>query len=204
MNVTRKGAILASVVLILVSGAIQPPNLHADAMLVLTENSSTSLTVTLDGTGLFVIQGVGDNWALGLPPGDFLTSPTALYWHEPDTTLSVNAFIPSLEVPSAVSVTSEFHIPPGVPINGNGVQVTLTNGINIGGTVQDLIVQFNDNSDVPEPSTLSYIIVAALISAIGFRRKLRSLLRRGGTKRPCQRQFRCRTYVSRAPSLRHD
>jgi hypothetical protein len=35
---------------------------------------------------------------------------------------------------------------------------------------------------VPEPSTLSYIIVTALVSAIGFRRKLRTVLRPGGTK----------------------
>jgi hypothetical protein len=35
-------------------------------------------------------------------------------------------------------------------------------------------------STVPEPSTLSYMILAALVAVIGFRRKLRTLLRRGG------------------------
>jgi hypothetical protein len=94
MNVTRKRAILASLALILVSSAIQPPSLQADAMLVLTENSSTSLTATLNGTGLSVTPVGGEIWQLTLPPRDMFLSGGLVYWHEPDPTLSVNTFIP--------------------------------------------------------------------------------------------------------------
>jgi hypothetical protein len=104
------------------------------------------------------------------------------FWHEPDTTMSVNAFLPFTNSAS-FNVLSEDPLPAGQLINGNGVQITITNGINIGGVVQNLDVTFTDIGDVaaavPEPSTLSYMILAALVSAMVFRRKLGTPLRRG-------------------------
>jgi hypothetical protein len=185
MNVTPKRSILASLALILVSGAIQPPNLQATAIstLVLTENSSTSLTVTLDGTGLTVTPIIGGNdWEVTLPSGDSFTHPPNVSWHEPDTTLSTNDFLPELNG-SRFEVLSEGPLPVSGIINGNGAQVTITNGLQTMSGVQDLIVQFTDNGDaaaaVPEPSTLSDIILTALVSVMVFRRKLRTLLRSG-------------------------
>jgi hypothetical protein len=69
--VTRKRAILASLALILVSGALQPPSLQATPLLVLTENSSTSLTATLDGTPLVTHQSI-DFWYVDFPAGELL------------------------------------------------------------------------------------------------------------------------------------
>jgi hypothetical protein len=90
MNLTRKPAILASFALILVSVAIQPKNLQADAMLVLTENSSTSLRATLDGAALLVFPGA-DSWLVNMPTGDLFPSPNpSLFRHEPESTSKAN------------------------------------------------------------------------------------------------------------------
>jgi hypothetical protein len=129
----------------------------------------------LDGAALFVFAGA-DSWIVVMPQGDLLSRPNpGLFWHEPESTSRAN--LVSWE-DIQILVQSESFFPPG-PINNNGAQVTVTNGISIGGVTQDLNVVFTDNGDVPEPSTLSYIIVTALVSAICFRRKLRTPLRRG-------------------------
>lgn len=179
MNVTRKRALQLSLVLILVTGAIQPLSLHAAATLVLTENSSTSLTATLNGTGLTVALSVADVWLVTSPATvDFLS--TSLFWFEPNTTSSVNRAALGSE-PNAIRVFSDGPRPVGIPINTNGTQVTVTNGIQISGVLQDLNVTFNDNGDIattPEPATL-WFLLAVLVPVMAFRRKLRTLLRRG-------------------------
>jgi hypothetical protein len=163
-------------VLILVTGAIQPLCLHAAATLVLTENSSSSLTATLNGTGLTVVQFSPDLWQI-TPPAtdDFLMAD--LFWSEPNTTFSVNVALLGVGGFNLIDVISEGIPPVGMPIYTNGTPVTVTNGIVISGVQQDLNVTFNDNGDIattPEPATL-WFVLAALVPVAAFRRKFRTL-----------------------------
>jgi hypothetical protein len=178
MNVTRKRVIQASLALILITGAIQTPSVQADTM-VLTENSSTNLTATLDGTSLTVDTLSSDHWEVHLPAGDFVTGVPAPVWREPENPLVGNRVDISFGFTFFV-IDSEVQIRTPNPVN-NGSSVSFPNLLSTPSGLHDLTVVFNDNGDVavPEPSTLSYMILTAFVSAICFRRKLRTPLRRG-------------------------
>jgi hypothetical protein len=165
-------------------------------MLVLTENSSTSLTATLDGTAL-VVSACCDNYGVAIPPPDFLFV-FQLFWYEPEpgnpSFPAVNGvFLRTSEVDGCpedtcgrqILVISEDSLPqPGLPINSNGSSATVHNVLSTPNGVQDLTVVFNDNADpseVPEPSTLSYMILVALVSVMVFRRKLTGGFSHSGT-----------------------
>jgi hypothetical protein len=165
--------------LILVSGAIQPPNLQAIPLLVLTENSSTSLTATLDGTSLVMNQ-FNDFGYVDFSAGELLGPGFGTYqWKDPEGFWN-------LVVPTA---SSQFYVHSDTPFSpfpffDNGSLQTIHNGLSSGGGIQDLNVVFTDNGDVaavPEPSTLSYIVLTALVSVMVLMRKLTGGFSHSGT-----------------------
>jgi hypothetical protein len=182
MNVTRKRAILVSLALILVSGAILTPSLQATPLpaaststLVLTENSSSELKAVLNGTALSVPVGLPNNWVITLPTG-YTTITQRTIWADPEGTSKTNIVDLNIGEVDVASEATFFGFP-----NPNGSTVTYPNALNTPNGVTDLAISFIDNGDVaaavPEPSTLSYMILTALVSAIGFRRRLRTVLR---------------------------
>ena len=193
MNVTPKWAILAGLALILVAGAIQPAYSSVTPLLTLEETSSTSLTatlanltptpITLTVTYIFFPPGSPDSWLVTLPTG-YLTGPGLIpftNWLEPDSGINSidgdgSQFIKVISDANAICCQP---CPTCPTVNPDDTSVTITSGLYTSSGFVDLAVVFDDDGDVaavPEPSTLSLVVLAVLVSVIGFRRKLGSLL----------------------------
>ncbi|MBV9619248.1 MAG: VPDSG-CTERM sorting domain-containing protein [Verrucomicrobia bacterium] len=167
---TRALPLLAAAIALLI---LQPARAVPVAIhnLVLTENSSTSLTATYDGSavGVSVIYISGDHW--GVTVGFPVTFSGNPQWTEP-------------EDPSAFNVITLFAIPNQFIVNSdylsNGT-TPLANGSpapNFGTDSRDgksISVTFNDNGDVaivPDPgSTLALLALSltTLFAASRFR-----------------------------------
>jgi hypothetical protein len=188
MNVTRNGAILAGLVLIMVAGAIQPAYSSVTPLLTLEETSSTSLTATLANLTptpitLTVINGGPGIWRLQLPT-PYVAGFAETDWLEPEDSSRGNFVFPDVVGSNLIDVYSDFICPNGCAnANADETSVTLSYGLGTFGSsgvaYVDLAVVFDDDGEVatvPEPSTLSLVVVVALVSVIGFRRKLGSLM----------------------------
>ena len=101
---------------------------------------------------------------------------------EPSTTGSINEVLLLNDPFNTIIITSDVpFVSTGLPTNGTPITDTEALLIQIAPNVtllDDLQVTFNDNSNVPEPATLWFLLVA-LVPVMAFRRKLRTLLRFG-------------------------
>jgi hypothetical protein len=143
-----------------------------DHQLVFTENSSTSLTVTFDGStsGITVTESGPDRWTVALP--FVITGLHQAQWVEPENSNAVN-----LVQDAGPAGNGFFRVFSGtgkafLPLTANGMSVTFgtdaSDGIAIAAT-------FNDNGDtdaVPDTGTTGSLLGLSLTGLAFFRRKL--------------------------------
>jgi len=162
----------AFAVVIAAALAAQPMRATAINNLVITENSSTSLTATYNGNPATVINIGPDLWILA-NPGVFFNDTIDRVWTEPDNAAGINNFGrvgPSLG--DVVDIQSDLSGSGGNP-NGTTVPNLGTDSTN-GGSVS---VTFFDNGDVATAadtgSTLGLLALA--LAALAGASRLRSL-----------------------------
>ena len=115
---------------------------------VITETSSTSLTVTYDGTPLTVspVPGTTDQWSFILTPG--FRSTEQYQWAEPENSLFVNlvSFF-ATDVTHQAFVSSDANLLPALSphMDGDSIKVGTDGGI-------DVFAMFTDNAARSEGS----------------------------------------------------
>ncbi len=165
------------------------PLFGQDHQLVMTENSSSSLTVTYDGSsaGIVVDPFSADSWLVTFPTTTHLGFE--LDWQEPGNPSLVNDFNiypPDIGISNTWIVSSEFTLPGGAaqdmlqPSDG----FTFTN---IGGDLRDetpIDATFHDvaTDAVPEPATWVSLFTGAAILALLGRRKRAAFIAAGVRK----------------------
>jgi hypothetical protein len=161
-------AITAALLTQPVFGAISPVH-----QFVLTENSSTSLAVTYDGSPLTVLQppGFPDEWNFALPTG-FLATVGLQQWTEPENSNLVNAVSFGTAMTRAGIVQSDFSLNTQFPINADGASVLVGTD---GGV--DVFASFTDNAvtseaTVPDTGTTYSLFGLSLMGLAFLRRKL--------------------------------
>ena len=143
--------------------------------IVITENSSTSLTVTYNGStsGITITFIEGEEWVVFLPFA--ITGGTAANWTEPEDSSLFNyaEFIGGSRNRLIVhSDATLFGFPHQFPLGANGTPVDF--GINLSDNVAVQAV-FNDNGDVaktPETGTTLSLFGLSLMGLTFLRRKL--------------------------------
>jgi len=159
---------------------IARPAFGQDHQLVMTENSSLSLTVTYDGSsaGITVVPGSADSWLVTFPTTTHLGFE--LDWQEPgDPTLvnDFNIYDPDIGISNTWMVSSEFTLPGGAtqdsaqPADGHTFAF-------IGSDFLDdmpIDATFNDVESigaVPEPATWAAVLLTTgtILSSLWRRR----------------------------------
>ena len=154
----------------------QPMRAGVIDTLVITENSSTSLTAILNGTtALSVGNTSSDNWTITLT-GVFANSDNVAlsqFWTEPDVAGFVNAVTFNNLFPGVLFVGSDF---PGQSGLADGTTDFTSFGLVVGpGTVAPLFVTFFDKGDVatvPDTGTTFSLFGLSLMGLAFLRRKL--------------------------------
>ena len=144
--------------------------------IVITENASTSLTVTYNGstsgvTVSFLSSGkLGDAWKVTFPSTVSFTSVNntgvAAFWVEPENSSQLNAgfFHPS----SNVAFIFSEHPAVTNPTVPNGTTVTdIGTDTGDGGSIS---VTFNDKSDVPDTGSTLGLLFVSVIALFGLNR----------------------------------
>ena len=165
--------ILVLVVAITAALGIQPASAGAIHSFVITEVSSTSLTVTYDGSPLTVTFHSSESWTFLLPAG-FLSNDVGglLQWTEPENSNLANQVSFGSEITRGGFVVSDQSILNQFPINADGtsVEVGTDGGVPV-------LATFNDNASGSETapdtaSTLSLLFLA--LTAVFGASRLRS------------------------------
>jgi hypothetical protein len=175
---TKTVASRLALLAITIAAALLTQPMHAGAIdnLVFTENSSTSLTATLNGNALSVTRVGTDGWFVtlagvsgpiqlpGKPPLD-----CHQFWTEPGAaSFPVNAVTTQMSL-NRISVTSDLNVPvPGLP---DGTQDTM----NFSLSGNPLFVTFFDKGDVataPDTGTTGSLFGLGLMGLAFLRRKL--------------------------------
>jgi hypothetical protein len=151
----------------LVAGAMFLPSIVQGqaSSLVINENSSTSLTATLDGVSQSVINESPNNWFIELTTVD----GNQQFWTEPGEQGVLNLVQPQFG--NGIVVVSD--LVSGASSLGNGV--TDTTSFTINGL--ELDVTYNDNGDGPSvPDTASTLPLLSLsLAALGIFAKRRTV-----------------------------
>ena len=152
--------------------ATQPVFGGAVHQFVLTENSSTSLAVTYDGSPLTVNPGGSDSWNFTLPAGFVNTSVEGgQAWTEPENSNLVNFVTFGGEVANLAFITSDSLAGRGVsPIaDGTSVQVGTVGGVAVFATFSDKAAA---SEAVPEAGTTCSLLALSLTGLAFLRRTL--------------------------------
>jgi hypothetical protein len=166
-------ALAIAVVLVMQLAFAQVPTHN----IVLTENSSTNLTATYDGstTGVTVTFQAPNQWVVTFPATVNLGSTGRnVDWIEPDISSLANAVSFFPEVSSVLGVSSDAAISPSFSPTPNGSTVNNVGFDSRGGSIS---ATFHDNGDtraVPETGSTLGLLFLALIGVLGANR-LRSL-----------------------------
>jgi hypothetical protein len=166
----------ALMVAITAAWAAQPVFGGAVHQFVLTENSSTNLSVTYDGSPLTVNFVSSDSWNFLLPAG-FVNTLAAFNqaWTEPGNSNLVNLVNFGTEITRAAAITSDLTIDPlsgsGVsPVaDGTSVQVGAVGGVAVFATFNDKAAA---SEAVPDTGTTRSLLALSLIGLAFLRRKL--------------------------------
>jgi|SRR4051812_5284884 hypothetical protein len=159
---------MKTILLLVVGTAValtQPVIAGAIHQLSITENSSTSLTATYDGSPLTVtVFGFPEAWTISLPPS-FVPSTFLQQWSEPENSTLVNSvnFGSSLFF---VLIKSDRQFTDTFALNGDGATVPV--GTDRGATV---FATFNDNAAgseaAPDTGATIGLLFLALIALFG-------------------------------------
>jgi hypothetical protein len=155
--------LLPTVIVAITTAFVTVTSANAQHTFSLTENSSTSLSVTFDGSssGIEVINTALDQWTVDLPFG--ITGTPAAQWIEPENNGLVNLVQNTSPSNGVVDVTSDTN-----PLAALGSSVD-GSSIPFGSDTSDemaINAVYHDNaatSEVPEPGT-----IACLISGLSF------------------------------------
>ena len=109
--------------------------------LVFTENSSTSLSATFDGTSVTTTNSGPNVWSLSV--GGLTPDSPGVQWVEPEDARLYNVLI--LFAGGSMSVVSDFDFQSGLTIGGNGG--TINSVLIDNNDEQPVNVTFNDNGD---------------------------------------------------------
>ena len=166
--------ILPALMIAITAALAQPVLASVQHQLIFTEDSSTSLAVTFDGsTSGITITFIGDEeWLVDLPFA--LTDNTAANWTEPEDSLF--NYVEFMGGPrNRLIVHSDatlFGSPHSFPLGANGTAVDF--GIDLSDNVAVQAV-FNDNGDVataPDTGTTASLFGLSLTGLAFLRRKL--------------------------------
>jgi hypothetical protein len=159
------------VLVVAISAALvnQPASAGAIHSFVLTENSSTSLTVTYDGSSLAVTFVNLDSWIFLLPAG-FSSTVDLEQWTEPENSNLVNQVSFGSDITRSGFVVSDHSIVNIFPINANGttIEVGTDGGVPVFAT-------FNDNAagsegTAPDTGSTLGLLFLALTAVFGASR----------------------------------
>jgi hypothetical protein len=176
-----KPSAMAAAILLLTAPAFQGfSQSTAPGTLVLTENSSASLTVTLDGNPVSVTTLGTDHWSFTLPFGFILNGEDGeASWAEPDGSGTYNDLVVNTAPtasPAQLEVFSDAK-PGGVnPLVGNGVVVP---GGDVTGDIP-INVTFFDNGDgpgtgtVPDGASTALLALPAILALFAMARLRKS------------------------------
>lgn len=152
--------------------ATQPLKAEVINQIVLTENSSTSLTATYNGsTSGVTVTFLGDDlWNVTFPASVTFSLFGGVNWLEPGSTTQGNEVTFFTPPSHTLSVISDFQLA-GLTTVGNGITVNNvgTDSIN-GGSIS---ATFNDNGDVasaPDTGSTLGLLAVALAGLIGASR----------------------------------
>jgi len=153
----------------------QPVRAGVINSIVITENSSTSLTVTYNGStsGITITFIEGEEWLVNLPFA--VTNGTAANWTEPEDSSLFNyaEFIGGSRNRLIVhSDAALFGFPHQFPLGANGTPVDFGKDLSDNVAVQAV---FNDNGDVaktPDTGTTFSLFGLSLMGLTFLRRKL--------------------------------
>ena len=174
-NFTRK-ILPTLIVAITAACATQPLFGGAVHQFVLTETSSTSLTVTYDGVPITPHFVSPDSWTFLLPT-DFVDTLVGFgqAWTEPDNSNLVNLVNFGTDITRAGSITSDLTLDPlagtGIsPIaDGTTVQVGTAGGVAVFATFHD---NAGASEGAPDTGTTYSLLSISLVSLAFLRRKL--------------------------------
>jgi len=176
MSISTLKMLPAVIVVITAASATQPVFGGAVHQFVLTENSSTSLAVTYDGSPLTVNFVSSDSWNFLLPAG-FVNTLAGFNqaWTEPGNSNLVNLVNFGTEITRAAPITSDLTIDPlpgsGVsPVaNDTSVQVGTVGGVAVFATFDDKAAA---SEAVPDTGTTCSLLALSFIGLAFLRRKL--------------------------------
>jgi hypothetical protein len=138
---------------------------------ILTETSSSSLSVFYDGSPLGVLPNPSflDKWNFELPTG-FLSTVGDEQWTEPENPNLVNLVDFGTAITRQGTVQSDFSLNTQFPVNANGarIQVGTDGGIPVFATFNDL----GDVSRVPDTGTTASLLGLSLAGLAFLRRKI--------------------------------
>ncbi len=176
MSISTLKILPALMLAITAAWATQPVFGGAVHQFVLTENSSTTLSVTYDGVSLTLNFVSSDSWNFILPAGFVNTSVGGSQaWTEPQNSNLVNLVGFGTDITRAASITSDLTIDPlpggGVsPIaDGTSVQVGTVGGVAVFATFNDKAAA---SEAVPDTGTTCSLLALSLIGLAFLRRKL--------------------------------
>ena len=165
--------ILAALMLAITAAwTTQPVFGEAVHQFVLTENSSTSLSVTYDGSPLTVNFVSSESWNFILPAGFINTSVEGgQAWTEPENSTLMNFVTFGGEVANLAFITSDLLAGSGVsPIaDGTSVEVGTVGGVVVFATFNDKAAA---SEGVPDTGTTCSLLALSLIGLPFLRRKL--------------------------------
>jgi len=164
---------------IAIAAALLPRPVSAQAannQLVITEDSSTSLSATYNGSAVSVTfspitPAFPERWIVTLPVNVSYQSPGEFAWTEPENSSNSNVLAPSPTFGNQFFVTSD-GIPPGPPVTPVGDETGVFIGTPVGSTVP-IIATFDDDGDVatvPDTGSTLGLLVLALAGLFGARR----------------------------------
>jgi hypothetical protein len=137
----------------------------------ITENSSTSLSVTFDGstTGITVLSLGPDQWSVTLPATLFVSEPPPSGWIEPENALNANELSISPGIGNTMSVFSDVALGAAfVPVPDNTFVLVGTDASfnPIFAAVHDL----GDAAAVPDPGSTFALLFLSLIALLSISR----------------------------------
>ena len=156
----------ALIVAITATLVTQPMRAGVINTLVITENSSTSLTATLNGNPLSVTFNFADSWTIALTG---VSPNSGQFWTEPDAADFVNAVFTGVLSSNQLFVTSEF----GPTRSGlaDGEPDTTSFKLN-GGALSVTFFDKGDGATAPDTGTTASLFGLSLTGLAFLRRKL--------------------------------
>lgn len=163
--------ILVLVVAVTAALVIQPASAGAVHLFIITENSSTSLTVIYDGSPLTVSFEGPDSWKFLLPRSFLSNDFGYVQWTEPENSNLVNLVNFGLEDTRDGTVDSDHSILNQFPIVADGatVEVGTDGGVPVFATFHDNAEGSETASDTGSTLGLLFLALTAVFGASRFR-----------------------------------